>query len=104
MNTRPYVFCLMILVMLLGCSVGTRKNNKEQPNVLLIMTDQQTSDAMSCAGNKYLKTPALDELAADGIRFTNNYVTQPLCKPFRTSLQTALYPHEVEVRNNRDEI
>lgn len=104
MKSRSYVFCLVILVLLGGCSIGTRNKNTKQPNVLLIMTDQQTSDAMSCAGNKNLKTPALDELAADGIRFTNNYVTQPLCLPFRTSLQTALYPHEVKVKNNGDQI
>ena len=85
-------------------SSGSGKNKTEQPNVLLIMTDQQTADAMSNAGNRYLNTPAMDELAADGIRFTNNYVTQPLCMPFRTSLQTARYPHEVKVRNNGEEI
>ena len=80
-----------------------KKTNAEKeslPNIILIMTDQQTADAMSCAGNKNLLTPALDTLAADGIRFTHNYVTQPLCLPFRTSLQTARYPHEVNVRNS----
>jgi arylsulfatase A-like enzyme len=96
---------VLILIVLLGvCNLGSATNKTEQPNVLLIMTDQQTADAMSCAGNIYLKTPALDKLAADGIRFTNNYVTQPLCLPFRTSLQTARYPHEVHVRNNGDKI
>ena len=95
----------MVLFVLLGMSTsGSAKNNPTKPNVLLIMTDQQTADAMSCAGNLYLKTPALDKLAANGIRFTNNYVTQPLCLPFRTSLQTARYPHEVKVRNNGDKI
>ena len=91
-------------LLLTDLSGGAGTNNTEQPNVLLIMTDQQTVDAMSCAGNKYLNTPALDKLAADGIRFTNNYVTQPLCLPFRTSLQTARYPHEIKVRNNREKI
>ena len=80
------------------------KNKTVKPNVLLIMTDQQTVDAMSCAGNLFLQTPAMDNLAADGIRFTNNYVTQPLCLPFRSSLQTARYPHEIKVYNNRDDI
>jgi len=80
------------------------KESLSKPNVLLIIVDQQTADAMSCAGNPYLKTAALDELAADGIRFTNNYVTQPLCMPFRTSLQTARYPHEVNASHNNGEI
>jgi len=65
-----------------------------KPNLLLVMTDQQTAFAMSCAGNTQLQTPALDGLAARGIRFDHAYVTQPLCMPCRTSLQTARYPHE----------
>lgn len=66
----------------------------EKPNILLVMTDQQTASAMSCAGNGLLRTPALDALAARGVRFECAYVTQPLCMPCRTSLQTARYPHE----------
>ena len=64
----------------------------ERPNVLLIMTDQQTADAMSCAGNRYVETPALDRIAARGVRFERAYVTQPLCLPFRSGLQTGRYP------------
>ena len=65
-----------------------------KPNILFIMTDQQTASAMSCTGNPHLHTPALDALAAQGIRFDHAYVTQPLCMPCRSSLQTARYPHE----------
>ncbi len=104
MKSRFYVVSLVFLVLFESCAVESAKNQTQQPNVLLIMTDQQTADAMSCVGNKNLITPAMDALAADGIRFTNNYVTQPLCLPFRTSLQTARYPHEVNVRNNGDKI
>jgi len=104
MKLKFYTWISALFIMSGGCSAGPGKVSTGKPNVLLIMTDQQTADAMSCAGNKYVKTPALDALAADGIRFTNNYVTQPLCLPFRTSLQTARYPHELKVRNNRDTI
>lgn len=71
-----------------------------KPNILMIMTDQQTASAMSCAGNAYLRTPALDGLAARGVRFDNAYVTQPLCMPCRSSLQTGRYPHEIGVLCN----
>lgn len=104
MKSKFYVLCLIHLVLFGRCSFEPSKDKTQQPNVLLIMTDQQTADAMSCARNNNLATPAMDALAADGIRFTNNYVTQPLCLPFRTSLQTARYPHEVGVRNNGDKI
>ena len=72
----------------------------EKPNMLLIMTDQQTASAMRCAGNPYLATPAMDGLAERGIRFDRAYVTQPLCTPFRSSLQTGRYPHELGVVSN----
>ena len=98
------LIALIILVYNKTDAKSAEVKNADKPNVLLIITDQQTIDAMSCAGNAYLNTPAMDKLAKDGIRFTNNYVTQPLCLPFRTSLQTALYPHEVGVRNNGNDI
>ncbi len=72
----------------------------DQPNILLIITDQQTADAMSCAGNPYLKTPAMDSLGAHGTRFERAYAVQPLCLPWRSALQTARYPHEIGTVNN----
>ena len=48
-----------------------------KPNIVLVMTDQQTALAMSCAGNPYLDTPNMDRLSAMGIRFENNYCTGP---------------------------
>ena len=75
-------------------------SNVKKPNILLIITDQQTATSMSCTGNIYIDTPAMDKLAATGVRFENNYVTQPLSLPFRSSLQTGRYPHEIGPVNN----
>ncbi len=72
----------------------------ERPNLLLIMTDQQTHDAMSCAGNPWLKTPAMDSLAADGVRFAQCYTPYPVCSPARSSVFTSRMPHETGVRVN----
>lgn len=69
-------------------------------NLLLIMTDEQCADAMSCAGNPNLRTPNIDRLAASGIRFERAYTTQPLCVPFRTALQTGRWPHQTGVMVN----
>lgn len=80
-----------------GASEQARTTGTANPNILLIMTDQQTASAMSCAGNPYVATPALDALAAQGVRFERAYCTQPLCTPFRSSLQTGRYPHEIGV-------
>ncbi len=72
----------------------------DRPNILLIMTDEQCGHAMGCAGDPNVKTPAMDSLAARGVRFTKAYVTQPLCIPFRTAMQMGRYPHETGVMVN----
>lgn len=84
-------------VSLLGCRPGSAP---ERPNVLLVMTDQQTDEAMSCTGNPHVSTPAMDRIAARGVRFTRSYVTQPLCLPCRSSIQTGRYPHEIGTPTN----
>jgi len=66
------------------------------PNLLVILTDQQTHDALSCAGNLDVQTPNLDRLAAQGTRFTRAFVPFPVCVPSRTSLQYGAYPHQVQ--------
>ncbi|MHC4541871.1 MAG: sulfatase-like hydrolase/transferase, partial [Planctomycetota bacterium] len=50
-------------------SARDSSKREERPNILFIMTDQQSAGMMSCMGNKWLKTPAMDRLAASGIRF-----------------------------------
>lgn len=72
----------------------------QRPNVLFIMTDQQTVDALSCAGNPHVKTPHLDRLAARGVRFTKSYCTYPLCCPSRASLFASRMPHELGIFAN----
>lgn len=69
-------------------------------NILFIMTDQQTVSALSCAGNPYVKTPNLDRLAARGVRFTQSYVTHPLCVPSRGSIFSSRMPHELGIYGN----
>ncbi|KPK36622.1 MAG: hypothetical protein AMJ65_15965 [Phycisphaerae bacterium SG8_4] len=66
-----------------------------RPNILLITTDQQFADAMSCVmGREYINTPNIDSLAASGTLFTKAYCANPLCVPNRTSIFTGRYPHE----------
>lgn len=75
-------------------------NNQEKPNVILIITDQQTADAMSCVGNPYLRTPGMDKLANDGVRFSRSYISFPLSGPSRASLITGRMPVEIGVKDN----
>ena len=69
-------------------------------NVLFIITDQQRVDHLGCYGNKILKTPNLDKLASEGVKFTSAYCTNPMCMPNRASILTGLYPNIHGVRSN----
>lgn len=75
---------------------------REKPNILLITTDQQSAHMMSCSGNKYLSTPAMDSLAKEGIRFERAYCSNPVCLPSRISLYSGHYPSECGVGRNED--
>jgi choline-sulfatase len=71
-----------------------------KPNILYIMTDQQSYKMLSCAGDKYLKTPAMDKIAANGYRFNKAYCVNPVSVPSRFALLTGHYGSEIGVRNN----
>jgi len=71
-----------------------------RPNVVFVLTDDQRWDAMSCAGNRYLQTPSLDRLAAEGARFANAFCTTSLCSPSRASMLSGLNAHGHGVVNN----
>jgi arylsulfatase A-like enzyme len=75
-------------------------NNR--PNILVIMTDQQSAHMMSCAGNQGLATPAIDRLAASGVRFERAYCTNPVCVPSRFSLQTGRMPSAIGMKWNEE--
>lgn len=74
-------------------------NVNTKPNILLIMTDQQRWDAMSCSGD-WVQTPNMDRIANEGVRFTNCVTTSPVCIPARLNLATGLYSHNTGVWNN----
>ncbi|MBS0417827.1 MAG: sulfatase-like hydrolase/transferase [Proteobacteria bacterium] len=73
-----------------------------RPNILLLVTDQQSWRMMSCAGNRWLKTPAMDALAAAGTRFELAYATNPVCGGSRFSLETGRMPQVAKINNEWD--
>ena len=74
--------------------------NREKMNVLFIITDQQRADNLSCMGNPVLKTPNIDNIADDGVRFTSAFVANPICMPNRASFFTGTYPSFHGTRSN----
>ncbi len=72
----------------------------KRPNILYIMTDDHATHALSCYGSTINKTPNLDRIAHEGMRFTNAFVTNSLCGPSRATLLTGKYSHANGMMNN----
>lgn len=91
----------IILIILFLQVQFIHSQTQEKPNIIIIMTDQQFADAMSCVmGSQYIHTPNMDKLAEKGIRFTRAYSPNPLCMPMRTSMMTGSFPHQNGVLTN----
>lgn len=65
------------------------------PNVVIIFTDDQGYNDLSCFGSKTIRTPHIDQLAEEGLRLTDFHVPSPVCSPSRAALLTGCYPKRV---------
>lgn len=81
---------LLLMIFLPSCN--KKQDSVEKPNIVFIFADQLRSHAMGCYGNNQLKTPNMDRLANEGVRFTNAISTAPVCGPFRGMLMTGNFP------------
>lgn len=88
------------------------QTDQQKPNIVFILSDDQGAWALGCAGNHEIRTPHLDRLASEGVRFSNFFCTSPVCSPARASLLTGRIPsqhgvhdwiREGNVGNNRIE-
>ncbi|MBI5693799.1 MAG: sulfatase [Verrucomicrobia bacterium] len=77
----------------LSAVTGARGAPPERPNILFIVSEDNGPE-LGCYGDPYARTPHLDRLAAEGVRFTRAYVTQAGCSQSRSSIMTGLYPHQ----------
>ena len=94
---------LVVLASLLGnlLAQGKPSNSKAtRPNILFIVSDQQRWDCVGANGNRLIKTPSMDRLAAAGANFTHMFVNAPVCVPSRASFFTGRYPHSHRNRVN----
>ena len=74
--------------------------NSNLPNIVLIISDDQSWTDYSFMGHSYIQTPRLDKLAEEGLTFTRGYTTAPLCSPALASIATGLYPHQHGILGN----
>ena len=76
-----------------GLTACAEKAVQERPNILFIMTDDHTTQAMSCYGGNLIETPNMDRIANEGIRFDNCYATNALSGPSRACILTGKFGH-----------
>jgi arylsulfatase A-like enzyme len=92
--TKGLIFTGMASALALTACLGPTGTNKkpgaDRPNILFLFADDQRADALGCAGNPYIRTPNIDQLASGGVRFTNAYVMGghhgAICAPSRAML------------------
>ncbi|NQT14299.1 MAG: sulfatase-like hydrolase/transferase [Planctomycetes bacterium] len=98
--SRGTIGVLSVLLIAAHVSAAPVSDDAGRPNILLIITDQQHAGMMRCAGNRWVKTPAMDSLAATGARFERAYATNPVCIPSRVSMMTGHMPSHFGMRSN----
>lgn len=69
-------------------------SGNKNPNILFILSDDQSTWSLGCYGNEEIKTPNIDRLAKEGVRFDNFYCVSPVCSPARASLLTGKIPSQ----------
>jgi arylsulfatase A-like enzyme len=85
-----------------GCASGIRLSSQDKPNIIFVMADDLGYGDLGCYGQAQIKTPHIDRLAAQGMRFTDHYAGSTVCAPSRCSLMTGLHTGHTYVRGNRE--
>src|SRR3954470_22238795 len=91
MNPRALSVCFATLPLAAGPAWGDAPA-KPKLNFVIILIDDMGWRDLGCYGNRFHETPHIDQLAADGVRFTDAYAACPVCSPNRASLLTGKYP------------
>jgi arylsulfatase A-like enzyme len=87
---------LIIFLCVIFFTACNQKELDERPNILFIICDQLNASALS-SYNGPVKTPQIDRIGAEGIRFTDATCVLPFCSPTRASLITGRYPHSIGI-------
>ena len=93
---------LLVGITLMGCETANKdgKSITQKPNIIYIYADDMGYGELGVYGQKKIKTPNLDRLAAEGIRFTQHYTSIPVCAPARCMLMTGRHGGHAYIRSN----
>jgi arylsulfatase A-like enzyme len=82
------------------CLRGAQANSSSRPNILWIIADDLGAE-LGCYGVSIMRTPAIDNLASEGARFTRCFTTAPVCSPSRSALMTGMYQTTINAHDHR---
>ncbi len=100
MNTsKRTAICIFLVLGLFGCSPEKKEQHKP-PNIIWLMAEDISLD-LACYGMKAVKTPNLDQMALEGMRFNNTYVTNPICSPSRSAMMVGVHQVKTNTHNHR---
>jgi arylsulfatase A-like enzyme len=104
---KHFILAAIMLIILAACKTEKQDTAKDQasekkPNIIYILADDLGYGDLSSYGQKKFKTPNIDRLAAEGIRFTRHYSGSTVCAPSRSSLMTGLHTGHTPVRGNKE--
>lgn len=97
LNRRQFVGKALAAAMVTGSVSSLQASTVKQPNILFILADDMGWGDLSCYGRPDYRTPNLDRLAQQGMRFTNAYSAAPVCTPTRVGFLTGRYPARLPV-------
>lgn len=100
--TRFTWYCIIAILFALPVVVPGIGNTAEKPNIIYILADDLGVGDVGVYGQKLLKTPRIDQLAAEGMRFTQHYSGSSMCAPTRSCLMTGQHTGHTRVRKNGD--
>ena len=93
MNKLSFLFLPLTALSVSSCAPGKSKEEAKRPNIIFMMTDDHTTQAMSCYGSRLLSTPNMDRIAQEGIRMDNCYAVNALSGPSRACVLTGKFSH-----------
>ena len=96
-RTSPHASLLVLSLLTASAWSADDPPAVRPPNVVIVFTDDQGYGDLSCFGSTDIPTPNIDRLAEEGMRFTNFYVSQPVCSASRSSLLTGCYANRVGI-------
>jgi arylsulfatase A-like enzyme len=91
---------LVLLIAACGLAATARAEGPRRPNILLILADDLGYGDLGCYGQRRIRTPNLDRMAAQGVRFTQCYAGSTVCAPSRSALMEGLHTGHARVRGN----